>query len=129
MSHVRVRGAATEHYRDSGGRLGYSDIGRFGAVDFNTPQLDRMAREGRRFTDFYVGAPACTGSRAALMTGCYPGRAGFADQISYRSDGTFSPSRVLWPNSKWGINPDEVTVPELLRDAGYVTGMVGKWHL
>jgi arylsulfatase A len=109
--------------------LGYSDIGSFGAIDFETPQLDRMAREGRRFTDFYVGAPACTGSRAALMTGCYPVRAGFADQVSYRANGTFSPSRVLWPNSKWGINPDEITVPEVLRDAGYVTGMIGKWHL
>jgi arylsulfatase A len=109
--------------------LGYADIGSFGAKDFETPQLDRMANEGRRFTDFYVGGPACTPSRAALMTGCYPVRAGFADQVSYRADGTFSNSRVLWPNSKWGINPDEVTVPEVLRDAGYTTGMVGKWHL
>jgi arylsulfatase A-like enzyme len=109
--------------------LGYADMGSFGAKDFQTPHLDRMAREGRRFTDFYVGAPACTASRAALMTGCYPLRAGFADQISYRADGTFSQSRVLWPNSKWGLNPDEVTLPEVLRDAGYATGMVGKWHL
>ncbi|HEX4416120.1 MAG TPA: sulfatase [Lacipirellulaceae bacterium] len=109
--------------------LGYADIGSFGAKDFETPHLDQMAKEGRRFTDFYVGAPACTGSRAALMTGCYPVRAGFADEASTRADGSFSPSRVLWPNSKFGINPDEVTVPEVLRDAGYVTGMVGKWHL
>jgi len=109
--------------------LGYADIGSFGAKDFETPQLDRMAKEGRRFTDFYVGGPACTPSRAALMTGCYPVRAGFADQVAYRADGTFSQSRVLWPNSKWGLNPAEVTVPELLREAGYVTGMVGKWHL
>jgi arylsulfatase A len=109
--------------------LGYADIGSFGAKDFETPKLDRMANEGRRFTDFYVGGPACTPSRAALMTGCYPVRAGFADQIAYRADGTFSQSRVLWPNSKWGLNAAEVTVPEVLRDAGYVTGMVGKWHL
>jgi arylsulfatase A-like enzyme len=109
--------------------LGYSDIGPFGATDFETPNLDRMAKEGRRFTDFYVGGPACTPSRAALMTGCYPVRAGFADQVAYRADGTFSHSRVLWPNSKWGINPNEVTIPEVLRDASYVTSMVGKWHL
>ena len=109
--------------------LGYADIGSFGAKDFETPHLDRMAREGRRFTDFYVGGPACTPSRAALMTGCYPVRAGFADEVAYRADGTFSQSRVLWPNSKWGINSDEVTVPEVLRGAGYTTGMVGKWHL
>ncbi len=105
--------------------LGYADIGSFGAKDFQTPHLDQMAKEGRRFTDFYVGAPACTGSRAALMTGCYPVRAGFADEVSYRADGTFSPSRVLWPNSKFGINPDEVTIAEVLREAGYATGMVG----
>ncbi len=109
--------------------LGYADIGSFGAKDHETPELDRMAKEGRRFTDFYVGACACTPSRAALMTGCYPVRAGFADQISYRANGTFSHSRVLWPNSKWGLNPAEVTIPEVLRDAGYTTGMVGKWHL
>jgi arylsulfatase A len=109
--------------------LGYSDIGSFGATDFDTPQLDRLAKEGRRFTDFYVGGPACTPSRAALMTGCYPVRAGFADEVAYRANGTFSHSRVLWPNTKFGINPDEVTVPEVLRDAGYATGMVGKWHL
>jgi arylsulfatase A len=109
--------------------LGYSDIGCFGAIDFTTPNIDRIAREGRRFTDFYVGGPACTPSRAALMTGCYPVRAGFADEVSYRADGTFSQSRVLWPNTKFGINPDEVTVAEVLRDAGYTTGMIGKWHL
>ncbi len=62
--------------------LGYSDVGCFGAKDFATPNLDRMAREGRRFTDFYVGGPACTPSRAALMTGCYPVRAGFADEVA-----------------------------------------------
>jgi arylsulfatase A-like enzyme len=109
--------------------LGYSDIGCFGAIDFATPNLDRMAREGRRFTDFYVGGPACTPSRAALMTGCYPLRAGFADEVAYRADGTFSHSRVLWPNTKFGLNPNEVTTPEALRDAGYTTGMIGKWHL
>src|SRR5918994_529401 len=66
--------------------LGYADIGSFGAKDFETPHLDRMAREGRRFTDFYVGGPACTPSRAALLTGCYPVRAGFGDAISRRVD-------------------------------------------
>jgi arylsulfatase A-like enzyme len=109
--------------------LGYSDIGSFSAQDIDTLQLNRMAKEGRRFTDFYVGGPACTPSRAALMTGCYPVRAGFADAIAYRADGGFSHSRVLWPNSKFGINGNEVTIPEVLRIAGYATGIVGKWHL
>jgi arylsulfatase A len=109
--------------------LGYCDIGCFGAKEIRTPQLDRMASEGRRFTDFYVGAPSCTPSRAALLTGCYPVRVGFGDDIAVRADGSVSPSRVLWPNAEHGLNPDEVTVAELLRDAGYATGMIGKWHL
>jgi arylsulfatase A-like enzyme len=109
--------------------LGYSDIGPFGALGIETPHLDRMAKEGRRFTDFYVGAPACTASRVALLTGCYPVRAGFADEIAGRANGTYSHSRVLWPNSPYGIHDDEITVAEVLRDAGYATGIVGKWHL
>jgi len=109
--------------------LGYNDLGCFGAKGIETPELDRMAKEGRRFTDFYVGGPACTPSRAALMTGCYPVRAGFADEVAHRTDGTFSHSRVLWPKSDYGISAGEVTVPEVLRNVGYATGMVGKWHL
>jgi arylsulfatase A-like enzyme len=109
--------------------LGYNDLGCFGSKLIRTPQLDRMAREGRRFTDFYVGGPTCTPSRIALLTGCYPVRAGFGDFIARRTDGGVSPSRVLWPNADFGIHPDEVTLPELLRDAGYATGMIGKWHL
>jgi arylsulfatase A len=109
--------------------LGYNDLGCFGAQEIETPQLDRMAEEGRRFTDFYVGGPTCTPSRAALLTGCYPVRAGFNDAIALQTDGRISPSRVLWANSKYGLHTDEVTVAEVLRDAGYATGMIGKWHL
>lgn len=109
--------------------LGYADLGCYGAVDIETPELDRMAEQGRRFTNFYVASPTCTPSRASLLTGCYPVRAGFDDAIAVRADGSRSPSRVLWPGSPLGLNPDEVTVAEVLRDAGYATGMVGKWHL
>jgi arylsulfatase A len=109
--------------------LGYADVGCFGGKAIETPHLDRMAREGMRLTDFYMAAPTCTASRAALMTGCYPVRVGMGDAIAPRADGTISPSRVLWPNSPFGLNPDEVTIPEMLKDVGYATGIVGKWHL
>ena len=95
--------------------LGYADLGCFGGVDMSTPELDRMAREGMRLTEFHVAAPTCTASRAALMTGCYPVRVGMGDVIAPRADGTISPSRVLWPNSPFGLSPDEVTLPEVLR--------------
>jgi arylsulfatase A-like enzyme len=109
--------------------LGYNDIGCFGAKEIHTPHLDRMANEGRRFTDFYVGGPTCTPSRAALLTGSYPVRAGFDDSVGVRTDGGMSPSRVLHSGSPFGIHSNEVTVAELLRGAGYATGMIGKWHL
>ncbi|MCC6494252.1 MAG: sulfatase [Pirellulales bacterium] len=109
--------------------LGYADLGCFGAVDMDTPHLDRMAQEGMRLTDFHMAAPTCTASRAALLTGCYPVRIGMGDAIAPRADGTVSPSRVLWPNSPYGLNPSEVTIAEVLKDAGYATGLVGKWHV
>src|SRR5215212_3410717 len=74
--------------------LGYADLGCFGGVDIETPELDRMAREGMRLTDFHMAAPTCTASRAALLTGCYPVRVGMGDAIAPRADGTMSPSRV-----------------------------------
>lgn len=109
--------------------LGYADLGCYGARGLETPEIDRMAAEGRRFTNFYVASPTCTPSRASLLTGCYPVRAGFDDAIAVRADGSRSPSRVLWPESPLGLNPDEITVAEVLQQAGYATGMVGKWHL
>jgi arylsulfatase A len=95
--------------------LGYADIGAFGSTLNRTPHLDRMAQEGRRLTTFYA-APVCSPSRAALMTGCYPKRA-------------LSIPHVLFPGNAVGLDPAEVTVAEVLKSAGYVTGIVGKWHL
>jgi arylsulfatase A-like enzyme len=109
--------------------LGYSDLGCYGQTEIETPHLDRMASEGRRFTDFYVAGPTCTPSRIGLLTGCYPVRAGFGDAVSWRPDGTPTPGRVLYANSPLGIHPDEITVAELLHEAGYTTGIIGKWHL
>ncbi len=99
---------------------GYADVGVYGAVDFATPALDRMAAEGVRFTDFYAGSNVCTPSRGALMTGSYPTRAGFP---SGGSANVFTPEDVV------GIHPDEITLAELLKGAGYTTLHIGKWHL
>lgn len=105
---------------------GYADVGVFGSVNIKTPNLDRMAAEGMKFTDFYVAAPVCTPSRAALMTGCYPQRLGMAMMPRGTRGGM---GMVLFPNSPGGIHPDEITIPEMLKDQGYATAMVGKWHL
>ncbi len=100
--------------------LGYGDIGPFGSTINRTPHLDRMAREGMKLTSFYVAAPVCTPSRAALMTGSYPKRVGLARGSEHG---------VLFPGDRWGLHPEEVTIAEVLRDAGYRTGCFGKWHL
>lgn len=95
--------------------MGYADIGPFGSKLNRTPNLDRMAKEGRKLTSFYA-APVCSPSRAALMTGCYPKRA-------------LPIPHVLFPTSAVGLNPAERTVAEVLKDAGYTTACIGKWHL
>jgi arylsulfatase A len=99
--------------------LGWGDLGCFGNPVIRTPNLDRMASEGQKWTQFYVAAPVCTPSRAALMTGRYPIRNGM----------TSAKRTVLFPDSAGGLPSDEITLAEMLKDAGYVTGMVGKWHL
>jgi arylsulfatase A len=101
--------------------LGYSDISCYGAKRKKTPHIDRMAAEGTRFTDFYVTAPVCTPSRSSLMTGCYPLRV----DMSRSAAGPF----VLLPGDKKGLNPSEKTIAEILKDAGYRTACIGKWHL
>ena len=95
--------------------LGYADLGCFGGTHVKTPHLDRMASEGRRFTDFYVAQAVCSASRAALLTGCYPNRVGIQG--------------ALGPGSNNGINPDETTLAEVFKSRGYATGIYGKWHL
>ena len=100
--------------------LGYGDIGPFGSRINSTPHLDRMAAEGMKLTSFYSASPVCTPSRAALMTGSYPKRVGLA---------TGPEMGVLFTGEPWGLNPDEVTIAEILREQGYATGCFGKWHL
>ena len=101
--------------------LGYGDLSCYGSVWNQTPEIDRMAVEGIRFTDFYAGAPVCTPSRAGLMTGCY------ARRVDMDLDDT---NRwVLFPKASKGINPGETILPEVLKMAGYATAIIGKWHL
>ena len=94
---------------------GYADIGVYGAQGFQTPNLDRLANEGIRFTDFQVSQAVCSASRAALLTGSYSERVGVQGAFNH--------------TARVGLNPDEETIAEMLKSIGYVTGIFGKWHL
>ena len=95
---------------------GYYDLGCYGATEVDTPRIDALAAEGVRFTDYYAAAPICSPSRAGLLTGCYPRRIGNEVWV-HRAD------------SNSGIHPEELTMAELFKSAGYKTACVGKWHL
>jgi arylsulfatase len=95
--------------------MGYGDVGCYGHPTIRTPNMDKMASEGMKFTNFYAASPACTASRYALLTGKYPARSGFG--------------WVLYPKSKLGIHPKETTIAEALKEVGYATACYGKWHL
>ncbi len=95
--------------------LGYGDLGCYGAQGYATPNLDRMAAEGIRFTSFCAAQAVCSASRTALLTGCYPNRVGILG--------------ALGPASKQGIHADEMLIPEVLKQRGYATAIYGKWHL
>jgi arylsulfatase A len=95
--------------------LGYGDVGAYGAPRIRTPHVDRLAREGVRFTDFYVAQAVCSASRAALLTGAYPNRVGILG--------------ALFPSSEIGIAHGETTLAEVLKARGYATAIYGKWHL
>lgn len=99
--------------------LGYGDLGSYGHPTIRTPYLDKMAFEGQKWTNFYVGSSVCTPSRAALLTGRYPIRSGMTSSVH----------RVLFPDSRNGLPASEITLAEQMKRAGYATACVGKWHL
>ena len=101
--------------------LGYGDLGCFGSTLHRTPHIDQLAQEGIRFTSYYSVSGVCTPSRAGLMTGCYPRRVNM--HVSGRN------GAVLTPIDPKGLNPSEKTVATLLRECGYTTACIGKWHL
>ncbi len=95
--------------------LGYGDLGSYGAQGYRTPNLDRMAAEGIRLTNFYVATAVCSASRAALLTGAYPNRIGIRGALDH--------------TAKIGLNPEEETIAEVLKRRNYATAIYGKWHL
>ena len=94
---------------------GFEDIGCFGSPKIKTPHLDKLAAEGRKFTSFYSANSVCSPSRASLLTGCYPVRVSIPG--------------VLFPRHEIGLNPDEITIADLLKSKGYATSCIGKWHI
>ncbi len=101
--------------------LGYGDPGCYGSKINKTPAIDRLAEEGITFTSFYMASSVCSPSRGAMLTGCYPRRIGFD-----RFDNGFGV--VLFPGDAEGLNPSEITIANMLKDAGYSTKLIGKWH-
>ena len=99
--------------------LGYGDLGVYGHPTIKTPNLDRMAHEGQKWTNFYAAASVCTPSRAGILTGRLPVRSGMAS----------NERRVLFPDSKNGLPASEITLAEQLKGVGYATACIGKWHL
>ena len=94
---------------------GFEDIGCYGSPKIKTPHLDKLAAEGRKFTSFYSANSVCSPSRASLLTGCYPVRVSIPG--------------VLFPRHEIGLNPDEITIADLLKSKGYATSCIGKWHI
>ncbi len=99
--------------------LGYGDLGCYGSKVNKTPTIDKLADDGMKFTNFYMSSSVCSPSRASMLTGCYPKRIGF-----YNFEGWW----VLFPGQRYGLNPEEKTIAKVLKEKGYNTMHIGKWH-
>lgn len=95
--------------------MGYGDVNAYGGIGYTTPNIDELAMQGMRFTNFYAGQPVCTASRAAILTGCYPNRIGIHGAVA--------------PASPIGLSDNETTIAEMLKQKDYATAIIGKWHL
>ena len=123
--------------------LGWTDLGCFGSKFYETPHIDGLAGDGMRFTDAYAACAVCSPTRAAIMTGRYPARLGVTDWIRARFQGGKIPAdkknpsrwvggkgnKVLCPANALWMESSELTIAELLKDAGYRSCHIGKWHL
>jgi arylsulfatase A-like enzyme len=107
--------------------LGRNDLGCYGSTFYRTPNLDRLAADGLKFTDAYAACPVCSPTRASIMTGKYPARLHLTDWLPGRPDRP--DQRLLRPALRTHLPPEDVTLAEALHKAGYATGHVGKWHL
>lgn len=111
---------------------GYADSGAYGAKDIATPNIDRLAKEGVRLTDFYANGPVCTPTRCGFITGRWQQRVGFEWAMGFSAE-SFRRQGDFWAPEKdihsLGLDPNIPTLPKLLKSAGYATGAFGKWHL
>ena len=107
--------------------LGQRDLGCYGSTFYKTPNIDRMAKDGLRFTDFYAACPVCSPTRASILTGRYPQRMGITDWIAGRKD--TPEQRLKQPPNRTELPLEEVTIAEALKQHGYATAIIGKWHL
>src|SRR5579871_6026944 len=107
--------------------LGQRDLGCYGSTFYKTPNIDKMAREGIRFTDYYSACPVCSPTRASILTGKYPQRMNITDWIPGRPDQ--STQRLNRPAIRNELPLEEVTIAKTLKAQGYATALIGKWHL
>ena len=110
--------------------LGYGDLSCYGSPDIHTPNIDRIAADGMKFTQFYANAPECSPTRSALMSGQYQQRFGGLEcAIGIGNVGRYDEAIWLQKRDELGLPPAAITMPRIMKDAGYDTAIIGKWHL